>query len=56
MTTKDNSVTLKEITDAQKDLLQLCKDVGWGKIEVIVQNGEPDHSRVLEWTHKHRKL
>ena len=30
-----------EITKAQENLLKLCKDCGWGKIEVTVKNGQP---------------
>jgi len=45
----------KELTEAQLDFLEVCQQLGWGKIELTVQNGEPAYSRVIEHTHQHKK-
>ena len=44
-----------DMSEAQADFLQCCEKLGWGKIEVTIQNGEPAFSRVLEVTHQHKK-
>ncbi len=31
----------KELTEAQRKFLEYCQKIGWGKIEVIIKNGEP---------------
>lgn len=57
MTNLRNNVSLKkeELTEAQLHFLACCRELGWGKMEVTVQNGEPAFSRVLEVTHQHKK-
>ena len=57
MTKSNDCASLEtiEITEAQADFLKTCKEIGWGKLEVTVQNGEPAYSRELERTHQHKK-
>ena len=31
----------KELTKAQIKFLEYCQKLGWGRIEVIIKNGEP---------------
>ena len=31
----------EELTKAQKNFLDYCKQFGWGKLEVTIKNGEP---------------
>ena len=51
-----NSDKVKEdLTEAQLDFLRTCQEIGWGKLEVHVQNGEPAFSRETERTHQHKK-
>ncbi len=38
----------KELTKAQENLLEYCEEVGWGKVEVKVKNGQPVMLRVIE--------
>ena len=45
----------KEFTEAQLDLLETCQEIQWGKLEVLVQNGEPSFSKLLEKTYQHKK-
>ena len=45
----------KEITETQLDFLNICQEIQWGKLEVVIQNGEPVFSRELERTHQHKK-
>ena len=43
----------KELSVAQLNFLDFCKEFGWGKLEVTVKNGEPVMSREIEHDHKH---
>lgn len=45
----------KELTQAQVDFLETCQEIEWGKLEVLVQDGEPSFSRLLEKTYQHKK-
>jgi len=57
LTKGENCDSLKEVdlTEAQLDFLKFCKEFGWGKLEVVVQAGEPAFSREIERTHQHKK-
>ena len=51
----EESVSIKEIelTKAQADFLEFCKEYGYGKLIVTVKKGDPVFSRELEHDHKH---
>lgn len=53
--TNETKSAIKDITEAQRDFLSVCEKLGWGKIELIVKNGEPATSRIIEWTHQHKR-
>ena len=43
----------EELTKEQKDFLDLCKEIGYGKIqEVIVQNGQPVYASTVKQDYK----
>lgn len=39
--TGNNNCDILELTKPQKAFLEYCKEFGWGKLEVMVKNGEP---------------
>jgi len=43
LTNGNNGATLKttELTKSQAAFIEYCKEFGWGKLRVIVKNGEP---------------
>ena len=45
----------QELTEAQLDFLETCREIQWGKLEVTVQAGEPAYTRLLEKTYQHKK-
>ena len=50
------TVIVNELSEAQVDFLRCCQNLGWGKLEVTVQDGEPAFSKVIEQTHRHKKV
>lgn len=32
---------MSELSKAQQAFLEKCKEIGWGKIEVLIKDGEP---------------
>ncbi len=52
---KENSAKVipSELSKAQQNFLEFCKEFGWGKLEVEVKHGEPVLSREIEHAHKH---
>lgn len=54
MTNSDRCALIdKELSKAQRDFLDLCQKIGFGKInEVIVQNGEPVYASTVKQDYK----
>ena len=50
MTNKNNCNIV--LSKAQKAFLDYCKEFGWGKLEVVIKNGEPTIARIVEQTVK----
>lgn len=40
-TEKSGSVKLEDFTKAQLNFIEYCKKFGWGKLEVIIKDGQP---------------
>ena len=38
---KHDIIETKGLTKSQKDLLEYCQKIDWGRIEVIVKDGQP---------------
>ena len=36
-----DKIKFEELTKAQKALIDYCMELGWGKFEIIVKDGEP---------------
>jgi len=32
---------IEKLSKAQQTFLEKCKEIGWGKVEVIIKDGEP---------------
>ena len=41
MAETNDTVTNDELTEAQRKLLAYCKELGWGRCELIIKDGEP---------------
>ena len=38
---KCDNVRIDTLTKAQLNFLNYCKELGWGKVEVVIKGGEP---------------
>lgn len=50
------SPNLEQLTEAQKEFLELCAEVAWGTVQVTVQDGQPAGAKVLERTYRFGKF
>jgi len=50
---KDTNLKEGDITDTQLSFLSMCKQFGWGTLEVEVKNGQPVMSYEIKRGHKH---
>lgn len=42
----------KELTKAQQDFLDFCKELGYGKAEVLIRDGQPVYASYIKQDHK----
>jgi len=48
----NQELIVKALSKTQEAFLEYCRKFGWGKLEVIIKNGEPTLARIIEQTVK----